>query len=119
MIDYKLPAAEAKFADLVWSHAPLPSAQLVRLCEAELGWKKSTTYTVLRRLSDRGLFRNENGTVTVFVSREEFYARQSRAYVAEAFGGSLPRFLAAFTSREKLSDSEAAELQALIDRSRG
>ena len=119
MEQYKLGAMESRFADLIWENAPLSSGELVRICEKELEWKKSTTYTVLRRLSDRGLFRNENGTVTVSVSREEFYTRQSRAYVAEAFGGSLPRFLAAFTSREKLSDSEAAELQALIDRSRG
>lgn len=118
MSDYTLAPIEARFAQLIWDNAPLPSGQLVKLAEAALGWKKSTTYTVLRRLCQKGLFQNEDGTVTALMSREEFYARQSEDFIAERFGGSLPRFLAAFTSRKKLSEAEIAALQRLIDESR-
>lgn len=119
MEDYKLGAIESRFADLIWQHAPLPSGELVELCQQELSWKKSTTYTVLKKLCDRGLFRNEHGTVSAVLSREEFQALQSERFVEETFDGSLPAFLAAFTSRKKLSPEEAAQLQRLIDQSRG
>lgn len=119
MEDYKLGAIESRFADLIWQHAPLPSGELVKLCQQELSWKKSTTYTVLKKLCDRGLFRNEHGTVSAVLSREEFQALQSERFVEETFDGSLPAFLAAFTSRKKLSPEEAAQLQRLIDQSRG
>lgn len=115
MNDYTLGAVESRFADLIWSHEPLSSGELVRLCEAELHWKKPTTYTVLRKLCARGIFQNENGQVTSRLSRQAFYARQSEEYVESSFGGSLPAFLAAFTTRKKLSESEIQELQTLID----
>lgn len=119
MTQYRLGGAEAAFAALIWDNEPLSSSRLVELCARELEWKKSTTYTVLRRLCQKGIFQNENGVVTSRVSREELAARQSEAFVDEAFGGSLPRFLAAFTQRKKLSEEEVAQLQRLIDENRG
>ncbi len=119
MTQYRLGGAEAAFAALIWDNEPLSSSRLVELCARELEWKKSTTYTVLRRLCQKGIFQNENGVVTSRVSREELAARQSEAFVDEAFGGSLPRFLAAFTRRKKLSEEEVAQLQRLIDENRG
>ena len=115
MPEYHLAEAEKKFAQLIWKHEPLPSRRLVELAAQELGWKSTTTYTVLRRLCDRGLFQNQGGTVTALVSREEFYARQSEQYVQDAFQGSLPAFLAAFGSRKRLDDREIDEIQKLID----
>ncbi len=114
----KLGAVEARFADIVWSHEPLASSELVRLAEAELGWKKSTTYTVLKRLCDRGLLQNREGVVSSRMSREDFYALQSQQFVEEKFSGSLPAFLAAFTARKKLSKQEIDQLQRLIDENR-
>lgn len=111
----KLGAVEACFADLIWDNAPINSTALVRLCAKELDWKKSTTYTVLKKLCDRGLFQNVNGTVRVLVSREAFAAAQSERFVAETFAGSLPAFLAAFTSRKPLSKNEVDEIQKVID----
>ncbi|WP_297289328.1 BlaI/MecI/CopY family transcriptional regulator [uncultured Flavonifractor sp.] len=119
MSDWKLGAVESRFADLIWQREPMTSTQLVRRAEEVLGWKKSTTYTVLKRLCQRGIFQNQDGMVTSLVSKEEFYARQSEEFVEEAFSGSLPAFLAAFTSRKKLSREEIAQLQRLIDESRG
>ena len=118
MENMKLGAIEHRFAELVWQHAPLSSGELVKLCGEALSWKKSTTYTVLKKLCDRGLFQNENGMVSVVTSREEFHARQSEQFVEETFAGSLPAFLAAFTSRKKLSDEEIVQLQRLIDQNR-
>ena len=115
MEDTRLGVVERRFAELVWHNAPIASGELVKLCQNELEWKKSTTYTVLRKLCERGLFRNENGTVTVLVSREEYDTAKSRQFVAEAFDGSLPAFLAAFTGGKRLSAKDAAELQKLID----
>ena len=115
----KISEGEYRLACIVWDHEPLPSGRLVELCAHQLGWKKSTTYTVLKKLCDRGLFRNEHGTVHAVTSREEFYARQSERFVEEAFDGSLPAFLTAFTSRKKLSQEEIAQLQRLIDQNRG
>ena len=119
MDDLKLGSIEARFADLIWQHEPIGSGELVKLCQNELGWKKPTTYTVLRRLCERGLFQNETSVVTSRISREEFYARQSEKFVEETFAGSLPAFLAAFGSRKKLSEGEIDELQRMIDRMRG
>ena len=115
MEDYKLGAVESRFADLIWSHEPLHSRELVKLCEAQLHWKKPTTYTVLRRLCERGIFRNEGGMVTSVISREEFYAMQSERFVEETFSGSLPSFLAAFTRRRSLSAAEIEEIRNMID----
>lgn len=118
MSDYRMGPAEARFADLIWENEPLTSGQLSRLGEAALQWKKTTCFTVLKRLCDRGIFQNRGGTVTSLISRGDFYARCSEAYVEETFGGSLPAFLAAFGSRKKLSDREVDELQRLIEQMR-
>lgn len=117
MSDMKLGAVESRFADLIWQGEPLSSSELVKLCEKELQWKKSTTYTVLKRLCQRGIFQNQDGMVSSLLSREEFYARQSEEFVAESFNGSLPAFLAAFTRRKKLSEEEVEELKKLIEES--
>ena len=118
MTDYKLGMVETRFAELIWQNEPLGSGALVKLCEKELSWKKPTTYTVLRKLCEKGLFRNENGVVSALLSREEFRARQGEAFVSETYGGSLPAFIAAFTARRGLSAAEAAEIQKLIDAAR-
>lgn len=110
-----LGLVEGKFCDLVWSNAPVTTAQLVKLCEKELNWKRTTTYTVLKHMINRGLFENDNKTVRVLITRDEFYANQSREYVSEQFEGSLPKFIAAFTSKSKLSREEAEELKRMID----
>lgn len=115
MEDWKLGVVEAKFADLIWANEPLHSRELVALCQRELNWKKPTTYTVLRKLCERGIFQNIDGTVSSIISREEFYGAQSEQYVAEAFQGSLPAFLAAFTKRKQLSPQEIAEIRRMID----
>ena len=118
MNDWKLGAVETRFAELIWANEPLPSGALVKLCEKELNWTKPTTYTVLRKLCEKGIFKNENGVVSSRLSQEEFRARQGEQFVSETYGGSLPAFIAAFTSRRGLSDAEAAEIQALIDKAR-
>lgn len=115
MQECKLGAVESRFAQLIWQHEPLSSTELVKLAQQELNWKKSTTYTVLKRLSQRGIFQNENGKVTSLISMEDFYAAQSRQFVEETFAGALPAFLTAFTNRQKLSQEELDQLQALID----
>ena len=118
MDESKLGTVESRFADIIWQNAPIGSGELVKLCLTELGWKKSTTYTMLRRLCQRGLFENRDSVVHTLVTREEFYARQSQQFVEETFQGSLPAFLAAFTSKKELSDDDVAQLQQLIDRHR-
>lgn len=110
-----LGLVEGRFCDLVWANAPVTTAQLVKLCEKELNWKRTTTYTVLKHMINRGLFENDNKTVRVLITRDEFYADQSREYVSEKFEGSLPKFIAAFTSKSKLSREEAEELKRMID----
>lgn len=114
MNDYKLADVEAKFADLIWENEPITSSELVKLCEKELNWKKSTTYTVLKKLIERGIFQNEKSVVTSKLSKDEFYGMQSQIYVEETFG-SLPKFLTAFFNGRKLSQTEAAELKKYID----
>ncbi len=119
MDDLHLGAVEARFADLIWKYEPLSSRALVALCGEELGWKKSTTYTVLKRLCDKGIFQNENGSVTSRMTKEEYAAAQSEKFLEDTFGGSLPAFLAAFTKRKKLSETELAEVQDIIRRMGG
>lgn len=119
MPEYRLGEIESRFADIIWREEPLTSRRLSELALEALSWKRTTTYTVLKRLCDRGLFQNRDGTVTALVSREEFYARQSEQFVQETFAGSLPAFVAAFGSRKKLSEREIDELQKLIDSMRG
>ena len=115
MAEYKLGEVESVFADIIWNNEPLSSRRLAELAQERLNWKRTTTYTVLKRLCDRELFQNVDSTVTSLVSREEFYARQSEQFVEETFHGSLPAFLAAFGSRKQLSDTEIDELQKVID----
>ena len=119
MADYKLGEVESMFADIIWNNEPLTSRRLAELAEQALNWKRTTTYSVLKRLCDRGLFQNQGGTVTALISRREFYALQSEKFVEDTFSGSLPAFLAAFGSRKKLSNAEIDELQAIIDSMRG
>lgn len=116
MNEIKLGVIESKFANIIWERAPLSTAELIKLCEAEFKWKRTTTYTVLKRLSERGIFKNENGTVTALISKEEFYSMQSERVVNESFGGSLPAFIAAFTSRQNLSEGEIEEIRSIIDK---
>ena len=115
MIDYELGAVQARFADIIWACEPVVSGELVRICEKELNWKKPTTYTVLRKLCEKGLFANEDGTVRSLVSRDEYYSGKSTQFVAETFGGSLPAFIAAFASGRKISAQEADEIRRMID----
>ena len=115
MDDYRLGAVESRFADIIWANEPLPSGVLVQLCQQELNWKKPTTYTVLRKLCERGIFQNEGGMVTSLISRDDFYAMQSERFVEENFSGDLPGFLAAFTRRRSLSAAEIEEIRRMID----
>lgn len=115
MEEKKLGLVEARFADIVWMNAPLGTRELVTLCEQELSWKRTTTYTVLKKLCERGIFQMDNGMVSVLLSREEFYAIQSEQFVENTFAGSLPAFIAAFTSRKKLSEKELEEIRRMID----
>ena len=119
MAEYKLGEIETIFADIIWDNEPITTRRLTEMAEERLKWKRTTTYTVLKRICDRELFKTEGGIVTSLVSREEFYACQSEIFVDERFNGSLPAFLAAFGSRKKLSDSEIDELQKVIDAMRG
>lgn len=119
MSNKKMGVLESRFADIIWNNEPITSGQLVKMAEKELGWKATTSYTVLKRLCERGLFKNEGGTVTSLISREEYYALQSEQYVDETFGGSLPAFLTAFGTRKKLSEKEIDALQKIIDGMRG
>lgn len=116
MADLRLGPVESHFAELIWDGEPISSTELVHLAQRELDWKKSTTYTVLKRLCEKGIFQNEGGIVTSRLSREEYAARQSEQFVEETFSGSLPAFLAAFTRRKKLSEEEIDQLQQLIER---
>lgn len=111
----KLAEIENRFVELIWEKEPLNSGELVTLCEQELCWKKSTTYTVLRRLCQRGILQNDNAVVTSKIKREEYYALQSEQFVKDTFQGSLPRFLAAFMSRKSLSSKQIEQIQRLID----
>ena len=115
-MDWKLGKMEARFAELIWRNAPISSGELVKLCQRELEWKKSTTYTMLRRLCQRGIFENREGTVVSLLTREEVLAQQSESFLEETFQGSLPQFLAAFTARKPLTEEEIRELEALIRR---
>lgn len=115
MQSYQLGKMEIKFAELIWERAPVSSGELVKLCREKFEWKKSTTYTMLRRLCDKGLFENQETIVYARMSEDEFCALRSQQFVEETFDGSLPKFLAAFVSGKKLSEKEVRELQELID----
>ena len=114
MGDLSMGAIESRFAEMIWEREPVSSTALVKLAQQELDWKKSTTYTVLRRLCERGIFQNRDGIVTSLISKQDFYAVRSEQFVEETFSGSLPAFLTAFTTRKKLSGEEIEELEALL-----
>lgn len=118
MQELSLGEIESRFADMIWENEPVKTSDLLKLCADAFGWKRSTTYTVLKRLENKGLFENQNGTVVSLLTRDDFYSKQSEQYVEQSFGGSLPAFLAAFTSGKKLSDKEIAELKQIIEDAR-
>lgn len=113
--EYKLAEGETRFAKLIWQREPIASSELVKLCEKEFGWKKSTTYTVLKKLCDRGIFQNDNAVVSSLLTEEEFNGFKSRKFVEDSFDGSIPRFLTAFMGGKKLTKTQAEEIKKLID----
>ena len=115
MAEIKLGMVETRFADIIWKNAPLTTKELTVLCEEELNWKRTTTYTVLKKLCDRGIFCTKEGVITVILSRNEFFAIQSEQFVRENFQGSLPAFLAAFTTRKTPTADELAQIRKMIE----
>ena len=115
MKDFELGAIQERFADIVWAYEPIASGELAKICEKELSWKRPTTYTVLRKLCEKGLLQNENGVVSSRISREDYYASKSEEIIEDSYRGSLPAFIAAFISRKELSAQEADEIQKMID----
>ena len=115
MEQYKLGEMQQKFADIIWDNQPIGSRALTELCTLALGWKRTTTYTMLKGLCDKGIFKNEKGTVIALMTKEDFAAAQGEQFLSDTFGGSLPQFLAAFTRRNKLSQKEIGEIQSLIN----
>ena len=115
MKNIELAAVQERFADVVWEHEPIASGDLVKVCERELNWKKPTTYTVLRKLCEKGLLQNVDGIVSSLISREDFYSAKSSQIIEDSYKGSLPAFIAAFTSRKKLTAREVDEIQEMID----
>ena len=114
----KIHESEYRFCLIMWEHAPVTAVELVKLCQKQLGWKRTTTYTVIKRLGERGVLKNENGRITALVSKEDAQEREINELVAEKFQGSLPAFVAAFTKRQDISDKELDEVQRMIDRIR-
>ena len=114
-----LTAAEEKLAALIWREAPLTSVKLTQIADREMDWKRTTTYTVLKKLCDKGVFKNENANVSVVLTRDELIAHQSRRYVEDTFGGSLPKFITSFFGGREISEEQAAELKRLIDEHKG
>ncbi len=119
MVDYKLGAIESRFADIIWSNEPMATKQLVQMCADELNWKRTTTYTILKKLCEKGFFKMENSIITSQISREEYHSIQSEKFLEETFQGSLPALLVSFGSRKKLSQAEIEELHKVIDNMRG
>lgn len=115
MVEYRLTEAEEKFAEIIWDNEPIKSPDLVRLAEEAFNWKKSTTYTMLKRLEEKNIFKNNKSLVVSLIKKEDFYSEQSKIFVQENFGGSLPKFVAAFTKKNKLSNKEVKELVELIN----
>lgn len=115
MAEIRLGMVESRFAEIIWKNAPLTIRELINLCEKELNWKRTTTYTVLKKLCDRGIFLTENKVVSVLISKSEFYAIQSEQFVQENFQGSLPAFIAAFTTRKTPTPEELAQIKKLMD----
>ncbi len=114
----KVFESEYRFCLILWEHEPVKSSELVNLCREQLGWKPTTTYTVIKRLSERGVLKNENTIVTSLVSKDEIQAAEINEMVEKTFEGSLPAFIAAFTKHQKISEAEIDEVQKMIDRYR-
>ena len=114
----KIHEGEYRFCLIMWEHAPISAAQLAKLCQEQLGWKRTTTYTVIKRLGERGILKNEDGVVTALISKEDAQAYEIDELVEKRFEGSLPAFIAAFTRRQALSDADLDEVQQMIDRIR-
>lgn len=114
-MEIQLGIIEARYADMIWEHEPVTSSELVKMTAVEFNWKRTTAHNVLRRLIDKGLFKNENGIVTSVITRDDFYSKQSKQYVEDTFAGSLPAFIAAFTQNSKLSQEEAEAIRKMID----
>lgn len=115
MKDFELGAIQERFADIVWAHEPIASGELAKICEKELSWKRPTTYTVLRKLCEKGLLQNKDGIVVSLVSRDEFYSAKSEQIIEDSYRGSLLAFVASFVSRNTISAEEADEIQRMID----
>ena len=115
MADIRLGVVESRFADIIWENAPLTTKELVALCAKELNWKRTTTYTVLKKLCERGIFLTQDSIVSVVLTKEEFHSIQSEQFVNNNFQGSLPAFIAAFTARKAPTQEELAEIQQMID----
>lgn len=115
-ISEPLGQIESKFADIIWEHEPIRSGELVKRCEEELNWKKSTTFSILKKFCDRGLFQNEKAIVTSKISKEDFNLLQSKQFLENIYQGSLPKFIAAFVPNSNLTEEEIAEIQAIINR---
>ena len=116
MNEIKLGLVEARFADIIWSNEPMTTKELVTVCQNELDWKRTTTYTVLKKLCEKGIFKTEDSVVTSLIKKDEFYSIQSENFVEETFSGSLPAFIAAFTKRKSLSEKEKEEIKRMIDK---
>lgn len=116
MTDYKLGEVESRFADLIWENEPISTRELIALCEERLNWKRTTTYTVLKKLSEHGIFQMQDRQVTSLLSREDYYAGRSKQFVDETFHGSLPAFITAFTKRKTLTEKEIAEIKEMIEK---
>lgn len=114
MTELQMGEIESRFADIIWEREPITAAELAKLSEQTLKWKKTTSYTVLKRLCEKGIFKNENGKVTSVISRERFYSLQSEKFVDDTFEGSLPAFLAAFTSGKRLTEKEVEYLRRMV-----
>lgn len=119
MSDVQMGAVESRFADIIWENEPISSSELARKSGELLSWKKTTSFTVLKRLCDKGIFQNNGGIVTSRISRREYYAIQSELFVEETFEGSLPAFLAAFSARKSLSPEEVAQLRRMVEEYEG
>lgn len=117
-MDMELGVIQERFADIVWAYEPISSGELAKVCEKELNWKRPTTYTVLRKLCEKGILQNKEGIVSSLVSYDEYHENKSRQIVTDSFNGSLPAFIAAFTKQNKLTDSEADAIQHMIDEAR-
>ena len=115
MLDYQMGGVETRFAEIIWNNEPISSTELVKLCVTEFGWKKSTTYTVLKRLCEKGIFKNEQGTVSSVIGRDEFYSLQSERFIETNFSGSLPAFITSFSKKRELSREDIEQIKAMLD----